>query len=210
MRKFFSNGKLGLIIFVLTGVVGLILNFDFHFVKSSTLYPTLIPGDLILISKKSEIQVGDLYYLNVYERKLVSRAIGLPKDKISVDSSRPIVNEERAVWRAIDSEDQTERQKLNFEVFQESFQNKTYTIQKHSSHSNQGYVAPLTLSSSEYYFLGDNRDFTEDSRHFGSLTSDQIIGRARWILFSINIELRPRLKIFWKPERTFKSLSAQQ
>ncbi len=50
----------------------------------------------------------------------------------------------------------------------------------------------ITLKNDEYYLLGDNRDFSLDSRNFGPIKKTNIIGRAwirawpvdRWIWFS--------------------------
>jgi len=35
-----------------------------------------------------------------------------------------------------------------------------------------------TLGADEYFILGDNRSFSQDSRAFGPVTSDRIVGRA--------------------------------
>ena len=37
---------------------------------------------------------------------------------------------------------------------------------------------PVELKENEYYVLGDNRNFSQDSRSFGPLAEDLIIGRA--------------------------------
>src|SRR3989344_256507 len=41
-------------------------------------------------------------------------------------------------------------------------------------------VAPIKLSASEYYVIGDNRD-VEESRHlFGRVEAERIVGRSLW------------------------------
>ena len=37
---------------------------------------------------------------------------------------------------------------------------------------------PFELGEDEYYALGDNRDRSRDSRHFGPIRSSQIVGRV--------------------------------
>lgn len=40
----------------------------------------------------------------------------------------------------------------------------------------------LVANSDEYYVMGDNKDFSQDSRHFGPIKKDSIIGK---VLFHI-------------------------
>lgn len=46
----------------------------------------------------------------------------------------------------------------------------------------QGDVDPLVVTRDEYFVLGDNRSNSSDSRLFGTLGSDRIVGRA-WIRY---------------------------
>jgi signal peptidase I len=43
-------------------------------------------------------------------------------------------------------------------------------------------VAPITLGPREYFVLGDNSYLSQDSRAFGPVARDSIIGRVEWIL----------------------------
>lgn len=38
----------------------------------------------------------------------------------------------------------------------------------------------LVTNSDEYYVIGDNRSFSQDSRHFGSVKKDSIVGKV-WV-----------------------------
>jgi signal peptidase I len=51
---------------------------------------------------------------------------------------------------------------------------------------------PLTLGDEEYFFMGDNRPSSRDSRHFGPVHADQIVGRVilrYWPLTEFSIDL---------------------
>jgi signal peptidase I len=40
------------------------------------------------------------------------------------------------------------------------------------------YCGPLTLGTDEYFFMGDNRPVSRDSRAFGPVSADQIVGQV--------------------------------
>ena len=44
-------------------------------------------------------------------------------------------------------------------------------------------LGPITLREDEYYVLGDNRGASNDSRHYGPLPRERIVGKA-WIIYS--------------------------
>jgi len=58
-----------------------------------------------------------------------------------------------------------------------------YTFQNLGSRDNYG---PITIPDSMYWAMGDNRDNSADSRYWGFLPRDHIVGKALIIYFSIN------------------------
>jgi len=85
----------------------------------------------------------------------IKRLIGLPGETVEISNGNVIVyNEEHPNGMVLDevylSDDQT------------------------------GGKERVTLGADEYYVLGDNRDASLDSRSFGSVSEDEVIGRV-WI-----------------------------
>ena len=49
--------------------------------------------------------------------------------------------------------------------------------------SNNGDIFEIKLSDNEYFLVGDNRENSFDSRMFGSISSDRIIGKAYFKIY---------------------------
>lgn len=81
---------------------------------------------------------------------LIKRLIGLPGETIEIRDGAVFINDIR----------------LN-----EPYLDGVYT-------SCSQACGPLTLGPEEYYFLGDNRSVSRDSRVFGPIQAEQIVGRV--------------------------------
>jgi signal peptidase I len=84
----------------------------------------------------------------------IKRVIGVPGDHVVVNAGR--------VW-------------VNGEALSESYLSGAQT-------TCFGRYCDVTLGDSEYYVLGDNRPNSSDSRFWGPVKRDQIVGRA-WLLY---------------------------
>ena len=58
--------------------------------------------------------------------------------------------------------------------------------------------APIQISERSYFMMGDNRDNSKDSRFYGIVEREQIVGEAKRVLlsFDLNNWLKPRLSRF--------------
>lgn len=129
------------------------------FIPSLSMYPTLDKGDRVLVNKVSyhvhDIHRGDVV---VFRRPpnagaegikdLIKRVIGLPGDVIEAKDGVVYINGRRLEEPYIDKGDTTE----NLDRRQ---------IRPH-----------------QIFVMGDNRNDSEDSRIFGPINEDLIVGRA--------------------------------
>ena len=128
------------------------------YIPSSSMEPTLEVGDRVLVNKLSydlhDVNRGDLV---VFERPdgsagdikdLIKRAIGLPGETVEIRDGSVLID-----GRVLD-----EPYLADEEVLVE--------------------FAPVVVPEDQVFVMGDNRDDSRDSRAFGPITIDSIVGRA--------------------------------
>jgi signal peptidase I len=70
-----------------------------------------------------------------------------------------------------------------------------HTVQWLRGAASRSSFGPLTIPPGKYLMLGDNRDDSEDSRYFGLVPRERLIGRAERILVSADIKDHWQLRL---------------
>ena len=99
-----------------------------------------------------------------HENILIKRVIGIPSDRILIQDGKVRRNGQ---W-------------LNEPYIREPMQ----TIQ--SPDAQYGVGEELTLKPGQYFVMGDNRNYSNDSRFWGVVTRDRIIGKATFIFWPLS------------------------
>lgn len=130
---------------------------------------------------------------NMQER-YIKRLIGFPGDKIEIKNDLIYINDfpiDRSEVGPYVAEDNIEYIKFR-EILPNNITYFSYKLKNQPSHfhtdtSNYG---PKIIESGKYFFLGDNRDNSGDSRYqLGTVDSKNFIAKGRFILFSTKVLL---------------------
>lgn len=177
-------------------------------VRSSSMLPTLSPGDLILVQKwgfapnplraaplpeRGQPILFETPDPNVRELEpaLFKRVVGLPGDVLTVERGQPVINGWR-VPRCIVGLTSLDLPTLNAPLggglVLEWLGDATYLtlIEPALSESLQG---PYTVKKGEIWVLGDNRNNSSDSRSWfsgkgGGVPFEGVLGSPTWTLFN--------------------------
>ncbi|MEM6455031.1 MAG: signal peptidase I [Acidobacteriota bacterium] len=130
-----------------------------------------------LLSPNRDVERGDIVVFRSPEdprTDLVKRCLGLPGDTIRIVDKVLYVNDQPVV-------DDSYTQHVDPRIFP----NRPYLSAQVRLRDNFG---PFTVPEGEYFFLGDNRDRSNDSRFWGTVPRSLIKGRALMIYWSFGGE----------------------
>jgi signal peptidase I len=169
-------------------------------IPSESMEPTLLVGDFLLVNKQiglevppevlaptAQIRRGDLivfHYPVDPSLHLVKRVIGLPGDHLRLRDGRVYINghaltEPYAVYRPSPPDNFRD----NFPRFQSADPeiDSHWWIRMRSLIENNELIIP----TGNYFVLGDNRNDSEDSRYWGFVPREAIVGKPLLIYFSL-------------------------
>ena len=173
-----------------------------YIVPTGSLIPTIQPIELIfashlsygiriplsskriaLSSNNATPKRGDIiifkFPLN-QKQTYIKRIIGVPADHIEYKDKHLKINGTPITQTII-------RHSNSTSIFSECLFKKKYNIQiKDTKNINKEDDFSIDVPNDCYFVMGDNRDESFDSRSWGFVTKTQIIGRAKFIVFSFN------------------------
>jgi signal peptidase I len=196
MKKFLRN-NLGIIclfagmIFFRTAVA------DWSPVPSSSMEPTIFPGDVVLVNKMilgpaipftesrlfstGEPERGDIitFFPPGMDVQYVKRVIGVPGDRIRTDGLRLYVNDQLLPIAGVEV-DNRKRQITSGEMINDH----EHQIKVQSDRQIVQLTDVITVPAASYFVMGDFRNNSEDSRYWGFVPEENIIGKVSRLLLS--------------------------
>jgi signal peptidase I len=203
------------------------------YIPSSSMEPNLLVGDRIFVTKYSygyskhsfpfsppifkgrilpnKPQRGDVVVFKTpadNRTDYIKRLIGLPGDQIQFLDSNLYINNSEVIKSRLSSSDKIYcgTYDLNVFTFEEILPNglkhKSVYLKDFPYKNSDAFVVP----DDHYFFLGDNRDCSKDSRFLSSVGyvhKDNLVGKAQFIFFSSDKRLG-NIFSFWKWNKSLR------
>jgi signal peptidase I len=122
-----------------------------------------------------------------YGNDLIKRAIGLPGETVEVRAGRvfidgkPLGAEPYAQWTGSYHQSRSERAaQLTPEQYQQIWQDRG--LEEELQGVEKDYFGPVTVPPHSFFMMGDNRDFSCDSRYWGPVPEKYVKGKA-WFIY---------------------------
>ena len=176
---------------------------DWNPIPSASMHPNLLEGDVVFVNRLAfdlKVPLTDVVVAHTGDprrgdvvtffspqdgMRLIKRVIGLPGDTIEMRGKRLYVNGAVASYEELGLADEplAPRGVKALHVEEDTAGNR-HEIQWLARRGERDDFGPLTIPADHYLMLGDNRDNSEDSRWFGLVPREKLIGRAVGILVS--------------------------
>ena len=240
-KSFIENIKTLFYALIIALVIRSLLIQPFY-IPSSSMEPNLLVGDRLFVTKysygyskhsfpfsipifkgrllESEPKRGDVIVFKTpadNRTDYIKRLIGLPGDEIQFINSNLYVNSSEVLKSRISKNDKIYcgKKSINVFTFEELLPNGkkhlTVYLKDYSFENSDKFIVP----QDHYFFLGDNRDCSKDSRFLtsvGYVHKNNLVGKAQFIFFSSDKSIGGFFS-FWKwhksmrLERFFKKIN---
>ncbi len=232
-KNFFIDNAKTLFYALLIAIIIRSLFIQPFYIPSSSMEPNLLVGDRLFVSKYSygysrhsfpfspkifkdrfffkEPERGDVIVFKTpadNRTDYIKRLIGLPGDRIQFNGSELYINNNLIFKNLISKNEEIYCGKKTIDVFsyEEELSNnkkyKTVYLKNYSNQTSDVFIVP----DHHYFFLGDNRDCSKDSRFLSSVGyvhKDNLVGKAQFIFFSSD-RSKGSIFLFWKWNKTLR------
>ena len=232
-KNFFKENIKTLLYALIIAIVIRSLVIQPFYIPSSSMEPNLLVGDRLFVTKYSygyskhsfpfspkifegrvffsKPQIGDVVVFKTpadNRTDYIKRLIGLPGDQIKFIDSNLYINNSEVLKSNISKNDiiYCGKQRINVFTFEELLPNgkkyRTVYLKDFPFQNSDPFIVP----EDHYFFLGDNRDCSKDSRFLstvGYVHKDNLVGKAQFIFFSSD-KSKGSIFSFWKWNRSIR------
>ena len=208
--------------------------FQPFYIPSSSMEPNLLIGDRLFVSKfsygysrhslpfspkifKNRIlenipEVGDIIVFKTpadNRTDYIKRLIGLPGDKIQILEQNLYINEIKVKRKKLENlfKITCGSEIIEVDFYEETLPNGKSHISVYRKEGTMINSDEYVVPKNHYFFMGDNRDCSKDSRFLSSVgyvNFNNLVGKAQIIFFSNNKEKSSFYK-FWKWKKSLRT-----
>ena len=212
-KKIFENIKIIIYALLIALVIRSFL-FQPFYIPSSSMEPNLLVGDRLFVSKYSygysrhslpfSPNLSNKRYLSKNPERgdvvvfktpadnrtdYIKRLIGLPGDTLQIIDGELYLNNQKIQRNKIDITININcgNEIMNVNVFEEILPNGEKYIAVYNKEGTMQNTDKFIVPNEHYFFMGDNRDCSKDSRYLGSVgyvSFNNLVGKAKLIFFS--------------------------
>lgn len=128
-----------------------------------------------------------------YQTNFVKRVIGMPGDKIEIRGNDVFINDRILPEHKIIGDSSDEESALKIKEFEARQDDQKYDVyysestikgepERDFTYAREG--KPYIVPADSYFMMGDSRDKSLDSRYWGSVSRDLVVGRAMFVYWS--------------------------
>lgn len=181
---------------------------DWNPIPSGSMRPTLLEGDVVLVDRlaydfKLPLSSTSIFELGAPRRgdvitfaspkdgvRLIKRLVAIPGDVVEMRNEVLFINGSAAEYGSpsVVSEPMEHGTAISAIHATERLAGNEHLVQFLPDVSAKRSFGPIVVPDGNYFFLGDNRDNSADSRFIGFVPRNLLIGRAHHILVSANIK----------------------
>lgn len=188
----------GLFLFIVLMVMFRSAVADWNDVPSESMKPTILVGDRIFVNKLAYSVRVPLTHVSLYrfaepergdivvfdsdaaDMRLVKRVIGLPGDTVAMVDERLVIN-------GVPARYETVREEGSSLFVKETVSGAEHVLLIDQSRpAINGSFGPVVVPEGHYLVLGDNRRNSADSRFYGFVPRDELVGRAGSVVVSLD------------------------
>ena len=182
---------------------------DWNPIPSGSMRPTLLEGDVVLVNRvaydfKLPLSDTSLIELGTPQRgdvvvflspkdgvRLIKRLVAVPGDVVQMRDEVLTLNGQPLAYSDPVTVDEPLDHNQTLQAIRAT--EHTSTAQQHAVQflpavNARRNFGPLTVPAGQYFFLGDNRDNSADSRYIGMVPRHLLVGQAHHILASADIK----------------------
>ncbi len=178
---------------------------DWNDVPTGSMRPTILEGDRVFVNKLAySLRIpftrwsiirwggperGDIvvFFEPTEGIRVVKRVVGLPGDEVEVRKGELWINGEPSEYSELDREtieliDDPDRPRHDYRL--EQLGDTPHAIMISKDLPGNRYYGPRTVPEGHYFVMGDHRNNSTDSRVWGFLAEDRIVGQAMAVVLS--------------------------